>query len=397
MTLIDVKITEKNNQKCASISEKALKNSVTAKAYELSKKDISEFKNNFATTLGEIDFVLQYGKKYNIPTQTIDALLDLKKGLQKKEKMGFVTFKSAVQEFRVSVDGVMINSFEEFEIEHGHHTYKATTHGKCDVSGSFDVTKGEHITQEVVFGNYPKIVIGSTKPMTDVTLMIDGKEAIIGQEVEIARCEGSVAYKADYKQVYGEDQSVGGDIALSQNLVKRVDVDFLSKDDIDNLKNMVANYKKSALKSFDYGVGMSGVKSYLFTQKLYFHDYKVRDFLRYGMSWEYGFGKAFGEVKEFNFIYHGLIEFPYFGNKSIPFHINKVVFVPYLGAGVGLGYHPSLPFETIVKNYTIMQTITGADVMLASKFGIALNIVKNFTMQESIELNIGLSLLFREQ
>jgi len=442
LKLINVKISERNNQICASTTTKDLKlslNGITAEIYSFQLSKLPKNQRSARETLLEKISECEQGK-------TLASVLGKKKTIKRlnrklqsfKSKLEKV-FAQSVQfnldngDLKIYIDGNKKHFFkinDEIPLKDGEHLYTIASKKYCDISGSFVLDSDEVLIIDNIDLEeylYPRVNFIANQKVSDIELKIDSKTEEIGEHI-FDRCSGTLNYQANYDDGQYKD-GIYESIELKAGLNETISLNFLSIKDIKRTKNMAKAYTK--------GDRIEILYSYGFVNNNTFNEYEVNhkyikdthnlsiNFLTHKRFFRYGYGFLTGiddknepTNKIFEIYYQIAIQFSSFGDNKIPLHIGKMSFIPYFGIELGAGYHQyKTPNNKIYqypidgdddysksaedydkynwqRDWLLVKPIIGIDFILSQGFAIKLFAEKHLYIDNRWNIGTGLSIEF---
>jgi hypothetical protein len=431
LDLLNVQLSQKGEQTCASVTTADLKKSLSGIEAEVKAFDPEKLPKNRKQAYNKTEEKLNSCQKGITLAKVLGDKSSIAR-LQKIEQkllsslegvhLQWVSFNLLDKSLKIYIDGdkkrYSIN--EEIPIKVGQHTYTISSNRYCDIVGDFQISGGD----ELVIDNidleeylYPKITFTSNKEKQYISLTVDGEGVAIGKEDTFKKCDGKLIYSGKYKD--GEYSEIeDGEISLSPGLEKSVYLHFLSIGDIKELQNEAKPYINGERLEFLYSYGTSS-RDRDYNKDT--HNFALNK-ITHKKYFRYGYGLLWGaddlsapETKVAEFYYLLAIQFTSFGSNELPLRIaNSVSFIPYLGAEIGVGYHQyrdengdkvyKYPTNDDLENdkdewkfgrdTLVVKPIFGIDFIISKGFAFKIFAEKNLFISERTYFGTGLSVQF---
>jgi len=434
LKLINVQISEENNQICASTTTKDLKlslNGITAEIYSFRLSKLPKNQRSARETLLEKISECEQGK-------TLASVLGRKNTIRKlniklqsfKSKLEKV-FAQSVQfnldngDLKIYIDGkkhfFKIN--DEIPLKDGEHLYTIKSKNYCDISGSFVLDFEElKIIDNIDLEDYlyPRINFIANQKASNIELKIDSKTEEIGEHI-FKKCSGTLNYQANYDDGQYKD-GIYESIELKAGLNETISLNFLSIKDIKRNKDMAKTYTDGERIEILYSYGFVENKFNEYIKDT--HNLSI-NFLTHKRFFRYGYGFLAGvdnkdqpKNKSFEIYYQVAIQLSSFGDNKLPLHIGNMYFIPYFGVEFGAGYHqykvdgeriyqyPREDDDDANKNsadydkynwqrdFLLVKPIIGIDFILSQGFAIKLFAEKHLYIDNRWNIGTGLSIEF---
>ncbi len=423
LELQNIKITNENNQVCASIDKNEL--------YSVALKLIEKIKNYDNTILPkyEKDKVIAINGIL-VDIKNALALCDIFKNkfssetieILKQKQTDFTNLRNQYnsQFLKVTVVGdyeqLLINgkkadSNKEIFLKEGIHKIDVNSKNHCPIQSTVNIVKNKDIEEIINMDDYnlPYMIINSNK--NNANLKIDGKTKTLGQKYIFNNCDNTqIAYEISY----GE-QKKSGTFLLKPNNYYDDSFTFYSNKELKEFSSLAKSYEDNTRLEIKYGyVAVSledEYKDYEDLNAIQVNLITTKKGLRYG----YGILYGQGELSEVYELYYNLgVQLATFGVNDSALRVGPVVIIPSLTAQIGVGYHKLyLENETSKDNYIdkfwqgtndfdydfardtlVLKGNFGIDFVISEYIGFNIYAQKQFTMEQSTTFGAGLSLSF---
>lgn len=338
----------------------------------------------------------------------INRLSNLRTEIYNEYNKALVVIAST-PEVGYSLDGATYDFGTSHRINSGEHTIIWQGDGYCKLQQTFTIKAGEEKGFNPKLNKSPELTFVS--PNLDAELSVNGKPAKLGEVQKFSECEGQIVSYSLSNDYDAKNDS----LKLKPNLKRKIDVRLLTKEEAARKKQREADaeqrlkerqkrtseYTKSFVNlnawQLIYGYGIAS--DYENTHRFRLENVKNFSALRYG--WGVMYGRA-ANSSEYEVYGQAALQLPEIGGH--PLGIFGWSFVPYAGAELGLGYHKRYHEKAKLKVHEykdkfshdklIVRYLGGIDLPLSQNLAVKFQASKQATMEKSLELNFGISLLY---
>ena len=400
VVLKNVKFIKKGNLICAEIDKQNLLESAIAAKKELLNFNISalpkdfKLKYNLAKSLKNKIFFVKAVLGDKLTDKELKKLNYLQKQLDDILNQSEVVFDVNIPNAKITISGSdkQITPSKPVILTPGSYSYEIKVAGKCPVSGSFEVKKGEIKNIKVNLGDYPQITIKSN---VNAIAKVNNKLVPINSPFTIHKCEGAAIYEVTY-----DGDKENGSINLKPNLKKVVEVNFLTKEEKEALNKSKSTYEKAKGIEISYGYGISNHPEWDKEKRI-----TVRGFKNFGI-YQLGIGLTAGTQEDFTA--KAMNEAELFGSFRIqlpewnntPLRIGTFLFVPYIGVDGGWDFYQFFRqgFDTQYWRgsniTTILRGNVGFNIMFHRQLGVDFKYSHDFLEKEDNIFSTGLIMQF---
>jgi len=435
LKLINIDISNGENEVCAKISTEDLEKSLNGVVAQINSFNILKISTNHKEARIQLNSKItdcEMGIKISSVLGKKRVISYLNRKLQTFQNRlenifsQSVKFNLPLHKLEIFIDGenksYKIN--KDIPLKAGEHQYLIKSKKYCDISGDFILEEGEdELIEDIDLENYlyPRITFTSNKDKQYIKFTVDNKSIAIGKEYIHNRCNGELVYRAEYSDGdYEENEN--GKLTISAGYVKSINLDFLSIGDIKSLKNQVIPYTKGQRLEFLYSYGYVEKNNQFRkdTHNISFNMLTHKRFFRYGYGGLFGSDNlSDSSVKLIELYYQVAVQFSSFGDNNLPLRIGKYLsFIPYAGLEFGVGYHeytyednkiyqyPKAGDEDAENNYEdydafnwkrdllLVRPIIGVDFILSKGFALKLFGSKSLFIDGRWNIGTGLSVEF---
>lgn len=407
ITLCDIQMTTKDGNQCASVTYKSLvkcaKNNIDTQLGYASKNlpnndNKLEIAQDWLTNIANSEGLYTVTRP-DLNKNKLEKLKTIEKQLQKVLDKQFVMFEIVGANIQIKIDDekrVRPNRYQALKI--GKHSYEISAPGHCVITGKFSLSARNKKTVSVNLSDYEYPKITFTSNQGQVSLSVDGIRTPVGKTNVFKRCGGVVAYAYTY-----QGQTADGKITLSPGMKKTVRETFLSAKDITKNRALAASYGSGTLwqAQFVYmntSRDANGVDS---LSGIRLAQTKLKKVFRWGYDVLFLKGEKDSYAVEANM--QAKLQLLNFGKSNMPLYLGPMIFLPHIGAELGVGYHDldgkytfeksdDSDSEKLYKSHLVLRPSIGVDIPFSKEYSILFQYSKSLFMNRSNVISIGLNI-----
>lgn len=338
----------------------------------------------------------------------ISRLSNLRTEIYNEHSQALVVISSQ-PEVGYSLDGTTHKNGASHRVNSGEHTIIWQDDGYCRLQETFTIKAGEEKSFSPKLAKAPELTFVS--PNADVKLTVNGQAAELGKAQKFNACDGQlVAYS--FSNAY---DAKNGSLQLKPNLKRKIEVRLLTREEAakkqqreeEAQRRLQARQDKTAkytqgfvnLNAWQLLYGYGIASDYENTHRFRLEKVQNLGALRYGLGVMYGTAADSNEYEAYGQL---ALQLPEIGGQ--PLSVFGWSFVPYAGLELGLGYHERYHEDLQLKvskyedkfsqDRLVVRFLGGLDLPLSQHLALKLQASKQTTMEKSLELNLGMSLLF---
>lgn len=421
--LTGVKVEKRGDEYCASILRDDLLNNAQTQYQQVKEIDLqrlpTEYKprvtllNEYQRQRDQVAGLMNYFPG-EFTSKEMARVEQLKSEILKKMTMGYLRFnlRGANKDTAILIDNQkLVKEGESVELDSGTHTYKITSPNHCVLTGETSVAAMQ--LEEVQFNlkdhDLPRILISVNQ--ANARIELDGKPVVSGESNIIDRCSGEVGYKVVF-----EEETKTDTIELVSGMDESINVSFMSNEQRQKLSQQALRLRSGERVYIGY---QASVPDSSFNSDDTISSLRLMA-LWASNSWQWGGGILIGQgsaepdISRFYEIYvHGRLQLTSVGSNNQPLNLLGLPIIPYIGLESGFANHrlgglkgggtttqfpdpdsTSQDDGDWVRDHLIGRGIFGLQFPLGEDFTIDMAASKLFTMEESLEFLMGVSVKY---
>lgn len=385
-----VVFTNRNNQKCAILSDINLQKSVQNTLKQLHSfsidallnKTVKQRAKTIEEQLKKIEFVKAVLK--NATQNDLNFLEQLQNQLEEAVDIAIVTFHVNSPYAKIKISGLKhtYTPSQKIVLKADKYSYEVYTssHEFCPIKGEFEVKKMQIKNEDIKLEKFPTITFSSNK--SDVDVHLQGKKVALDTTIVIDQCKGNKSWSMDYR-----GDKVDGIFNLFAGTNEKINENFLSTQERKEIKTKLTNYSSQRELNINYGYAISDDSHWDQNDRIEVKYFKNLHTYKYGYGLNIGSQKnwASDNINEVEFTLNGRIQIVDELNGKL-LHIDNVALVPYVGVSTGV--------EVKEETVALFRFEAGATFLFTKDLGLNLNTSYDILDKEDFIVSTGLVFSF---